>query len=345
MDNTNRCWEILPKVSRSFSLCIKILPKPLNEQMMVSYLIYRIIDTIEDSKAPLSVKRKLFDELIRLLSASKADSARIGHYAASLCTKLDYTYEKELLENTEAVLATYHSQPKKVRVSICKWGRTMANGMYEFQKKKIRTFADQDRYSYYVAGVIGNLFNDLLHINAIIGIKLKRKLSRFARQFGLALQKVNILRDIAQDISSHRYYWPKKLLAKYGLDYNSLCLAENREKALAILREQVADARKYINAAMKYILMLPKNALRVRMFCLIPLFMAIESYAKCIDNWEIFDSQKKVKIGREQVTDIVAKSSLWGTSNERLVKWFLSSMGQTPDFVREEYRRGLLATA
>lgn len=336
----------MPVVSRSFSLCIKILPKPLDEQMMVSYLIYRIIDTIEDSSAPLAVKRKLFHDFLALLQERNFDAARMRSCTAGLCTKLDYTYEKVLLENTGAVLATYYSQPKKVRASIRKWGKTMANGMYEFQKKKIRTFADQDKYSYYVAGVIGNLFNDLLFLNAIIDIDLKRRLSRLARHFGLALQKVNILRDIAQDVSSHRYYWPKKLLAKYGLDYNSLCLAENREKALAILREQVADARKYIDAAMKYILMLPKKALRVRMFCLIPLFMAIESYAKCIDNWDIFDSGKKVKIDRAQVNEIVTKSSLWGTSNERLVNWFLSSMKNScPDFVREEYKRSLLTNA
>jgi farnesyl-diphosphate farnesyltransferase len=202
----------------------------------------------------------------------------------------------------------------------------MAKGMYSFQKKKIETFADQDRYSYYVAGVIGNLFNDLLHFNAIISLRLKRQLSRYARDFGLALQKVNILRDIADDISQNRYYWPRRLLAKYGLDYSSICSKENREKALSVLREQIEDARSYLNAAMKYILLLPKKALRVRMFCLIPLFMAIESYVKCMDNHEIFEAGKKVKITREQVFDIVAKSRLYGTSNERLASWFISSM-------------------
>lgn len=327
MENIERCWGILPKVSRSFALCIKILPKPLNEQMMVSYLIYRIIDTIEDSKAPLRAKKRLFDEFIRLLSLKKMDNEKAQALGKELCNTLDYTYEKELLESTEAVASAYYSQPKRVRASIFKWGKRMAGGMYEFQKKRIETFADQDKYSYYVAGVIGNLFNDLLQINAIIDIRLKRKLSRFARQFGLALQKVNILRDIAEDVSSNRHYWPSKLLAKYGLDYGSLCLKENREKALAILREQVADARKHIDAAMKYIMMLPEKALRVRMFCLIPLFMAIESYVKCMDNREVFES--KVKISREQVTDIVAKSGMWGTSNERLACWFASTMGKT----------------
>jgi farnesyl-diphosphate farnesyltransferase len=160
---------------------------------------------------------------------------------------------------------------------------------------------------------------------------LRKELARHSRQFGLALQKVNILRDIADDISANRHYWPSRILAKYGLTYSNICSAENREKALAVLREQVKDARKYIDAAMQYILRLPKNALRVRMFCLIPLFMAIESYVKCMDNAELFESGKKVKITREQVSEIVAKSGLWGANNELLMGWFAASMRAVPN--------------
>jgi len=218
----------------------------------------------------------------------------------------------------------------------------MAKGMYEFQKKRIETLDDQNTYSYYVAGVIGYLFNDLLYINGIISLRLKQKLHRYAKQFGLALQKVNILRDIANDIAAHRHYWPSALIAKYRLSYDNLCMKENREAAMKILKEQIDDARDYLYAAMKYILLLPKRALKVRMFCLIPLFMAIESYAKCIDNYELFESGKVVKIGRDRVQEIVAKSGLWGTSNERLVGWFVQTMlAAGPDFVREDYVRSL----
>jgi len=330
MNDVNTCWGILPKVSRSFALCIRVLPKPMNEQMMLSYLIYRVIDTIEDSSAQLRTKKKLFSEFLFLLSRKKADLPAAAECSRRLLSKLDYTYEKELLEALPTLTSAYYSQPANVRKCIFQRGRTMANGMYKFQKKRIETFADQDSYSYYVAGVIGHLFNDLLCLNKIIGARLKRQLSRYARQFGLALQKVNILRDIADDIASNRYYWPRKLLQKYGTDYRGLCLQENRDKAMKVLREQIADARKYINAAMKYILMLPKKALRVRMFCLIPLFMAIESYVKCMDNHEVFEAGKKVKISREQVQEIVAKSGMWGTSNERLSSWFMLAMGAVP---------------
>jgi len=335
MEDIDKCWGILPNVSRSFALCIKVLPAPLNRQMMVSYLVFRVIDTVEDSKSPLRLKKRLFCGFLSLLSGRKADDAASAKCSARMLSGLDYTYEKELLESLPALVRAFFSLPAGARKAIRGRARVMARGMYEFQKRPIETFADQDRYSYYVAGIIGHLFNDLLEFNGIITHALRRRLSRFARKFGLALQKVNILRDIADDVASHRYYWPKRLLAKYGLAYSNICSAANREKALAVLREQIEDARGYIGAAMQYILLLPKKALQVRMFCLIPLFMAIESYVKCMDNSDVFEAGAKVKISRERVGDIVAKSGMWGANNERLVKWFAASMGSVPGGVSD----------
>ena len=252
-----------------------------------------------------------------------------------MLSRLNYTYEKELLGALPELVRAFFAQPAGARRAIARRARTMARGMCEFQQRHIETFADQDRYSYYVAGIIGHLFNDLLEFNKVIGARLKRRLSRFAREFGLALQKVNMLRDIADDVASHRYYWPKRLLAKYGLSYGDICSAENRQKALSVLREQIEDARRYIDSAMRYVLLLPKRALRVRMFCLIPLFMAIESYVKCMNNAEVFEAGRKVKITREQVGEIVAKSGMWGSDNERLVRWFASSMSSVPGSVAD----------
>ncbi len=326
MRNDEICWAILPKVSRSFSFCIRMLPRPLDEQMMVSYLIYRVLDTIEDSHAPVQAKKKLFSQFVALLSAREPDAAKIAQCTASLCTQLDYTYEKDLLENVDAVLGTYYSQPSFARRPILKWGCVMARGMYKFQRKPIETFKDQDEYSYHVAGVIGHLFTDLLFHNGIVGRQLKRKLKRYASKFGLALQKVNILRDIAADVIGKRHYWPRRLMAHYNLTYESMCLKENREAAMKVLRAQIANARAYLRDAMRYILLLPKNALKVRKFCLIPLFMAIESYVKCSNSEEVFESGKKVKISHMQVGAILAKTELWCSSNDKLSDWFVNSM-------------------
>ncbi|MCX8197092.1 MAG: squalene/phytoene synthase family protein [Candidatus Micrarchaeota archaeon] len=340
MNHVALCWDILPLVSRSFSLCIRILPKPLNEQMMVSYLFFRILDTIEDSSAPVPVKIKLFRQTILAFQAPRAEKSKIRACKEQLLSQLDYTYEKVLLENFESVVHVFSLQPRPVQLAIIKHGKTMAKGMVKFQRKKIKTFADQNHYSYYVAGIIGYLFNELLFLNGVVSAALKKKLRLYAKRFGLALQKINILRDIAFDIQQNRHYWPELLMRKYGLSYKTLCLSEKRQAALKVLRAQIRNALNYLYSAMKYVLLLPKKAIRVRMFCLIPLFMAIESYAKCIDNHDLFDPAKKVKITRQQVYEIVSKSQLWGTSNEKLINWFLEKMHQAgADFVREEYVR------
>lgn len=328
MDDRGICWDILPYVSRSFALAIKLLPAPLGEQTMLAYLIYRLIDTIEDSHAPLRVKRKLFDALLKSFSRKNYDAARSEAVKAHMLSQVDCNYERELIEKLPSVAAVFYEQPAPVRRVTLRWGREMAAGMYRFQQKRIRTFADQSRYSHYVAGVVGYLFNDLLYYNRIISRRLRTQLRSRARRFGLALQKVNILRDVAHDVPAKRYYWPLGVMQRYRVNYRTLLQPQKRAAAMAVLREEIHDATQYLRAGIQYVLALPKEQVGVRMFCLIPLFMAIESYIACINNSDVFEKEKTVKITREQVGEIVAKSGLWGTSNELLMKWYVACMGR-----------------
>ena len=328
MDNRSVAWDILPKVSRSFALAIKVLPQPLGEQTMLAYLIYRLIDTIEDSHAPLKTKRKLFDTLLKSFSKKGYMAAEVEEVRAHMLSQVDCDYERELIEKLPSVAALFYEQPATIRRVTLRWGREMASGMYKFQKRKIHTFADQNRYSYYVAGVVGYLFNDLLYYNRIISKRLRTQLRGRARHFGLALQKVNILRDVAHDVPARRYYWPLGVMRRYRLNYDTLLEREKRAAAMAVLREEIDDATKYLKSGIQYVMALPKEEIGVRMFCIIPLFMAIESYAACANNSDVFETDKTVKISREQVGEIVAKSGLWGQSNELLMKWYLTCMGR-----------------
>src|SRR6478736_6427264 len=51
------CSGMLPKVSRTFALCIRLLPASLEHPVCVAYLLCRIADTVEDS-ATLSAPEK-----------------------------------------------------------------------------------------------------------------------------------------------------------------------------------------------------------------------------------------------------------------------------------------------
>src|ERR1051325_660646 len=52
------CWRILPLVSRSFAVVIRWLPRGLDDAVMVSYLLCRIADTLEDSVRNVAEKRR-----------------------------------------------------------------------------------------------------------------------------------------------------------------------------------------------------------------------------------------------------------------------------------------------
>ncbi|HLY74755.1 MAG TPA: squalene/phytoene synthase family protein, partial [Planctomycetota bacterium] len=52
------CWEILPAVSRSFAMVIRWLPRGLDDAVMISYLLCRIADTLEDSVRNVGEKRR-----------------------------------------------------------------------------------------------------------------------------------------------------------------------------------------------------------------------------------------------------------------------------------------------
>jgi len=328
MNELKLCWNILPHVSRSFSLCIKLLPKPLDKEVMVSYLIFRVIDTIEDSLSKLEYKKELFDELIEVLSSHKYNQVLTLKCKKNLMEKLNFSYESILLKDFNAVIKVYFSFSETIMKDILKYSKESAQGMYKFQKKNITTFNDQDEYCYYVAGIVGYLLTDLFYHNKVINKRKRDYLMKYARSFGLALQKVNIIRDIAQDILSKRYYWPKNILKEHKLGYNVLCLKKNRSEALVILNNLIKNALPYLKDALHYTTSLPKTAMKVRVFCLIPLFMSIKSFVKCIDNENVFIKNKKVKISREEVKKIVKRSYMYSFSNILLNRWFDQSMKQ-----------------
>jgi farnesyl-diphosphate farnesyltransferase len=325
-DHKKICRGILPKVSRSFAFCITRLPPALAEQMMAAYLIFRVIDTIEDSGADLATKKKGFAEFLDLLRGRPADPKRFDAHRDFLLSKIDHGYEKPLLENVRSVFELYYAFGEKVRETIFSTADEMARGMADYQKRTITDFNAQDEYCYYVAGVVGHMNTRLFHLSGAIDEGLRDDLMTRSKNFGLALQKVNVLRDVAHDLPRGRRYWPGALLAKNGLSYDTLCAKANRDAALKVLDEMVRNALPFLDDAIEYVTRLPRSAVRIRLFCLIPLFMALESFSLCVGNPDVFDRGKLVKITRMDVRRIALKALFLSMSNGALRRWYDQSV-------------------
>ena len=73
------CHAILPKVSRTFALGIRLLPTPLKEAVRTSYLLCRIADTIEDATLlPSTRKGELLGDFRQALDHSDHDHAALA---------------------------------------------------------------------------------------------------------------------------------------------------------------------------------------------------------------------------------------------------------------------------
>jgi farnesyl-diphosphate farnesyltransferase len=148
------------------------------------------------------------------------------------------------------------------------------------------------------------------------------QLANHAVEFGLALQKINILRDVRADMQEGRCYWPEELMQKHGTSRAELLDPMRTHAALAVMEDLVQDVVPYCARALHYIELLPATRFKLRSFCAIPLFMATATARVCRGNADVVLADTAVKITRPEAKSIVLRSKLLGWCNWYLRRWF-----------------------
>jgi phytoene/squalene synthetase len=186
----------LDAVSRSFALCIPQLDQPFRERVALSYLLLRVLDTVED--APFhdrQLQQRQFEAFRRFVRMPPA-RAQVDVFRASFLDQIT-DGERNLLADTQAFLEDAHQLPAGARGVIFSAIERMAQGMAAYQLRpvplRLIDLEDVTRYCCIVAGLVGEL---LTRLWALGGESPPRMI--FAYRFGLFLQKVNILKDRAE---------------------------------------------------------------------------------------------------------------------------------------------------
>ncbi len=292
--------RLLPLVSRSFALCIQLLPKKVKPQVGNFYLLCRYADTIEDSLLPNAKKKGCFKQL--LFCIKKNDSEGIAALGQKILPAIEKGQDGELIRSAEHVLREFNSFGENDRKIGLHWLTEMCRGMEKFSKKNIDSFADLDEYCYFVAGTVG-LYLTELFISAY-NIPNHAEMMDKAKNFGLLLQKVNIIRDFSHDYKDGRVFWPVKVFQKHNVPVASVLASKETAGArMGALQDMVSDARRHVKYAHEYIAMLPDAQLK--MAWSIPLLMALPTLDLCENNEAIFDSGATVKIDRGRTATII----------------------------------------
>lgn len=291
----------LLEVSRTFALTIPQLPQPLRQVVGNGYLLCRIVDTIEDEPALSRAQRApLLGEFAEAV-AGRASGDRFAAELTPLLSDATDDGQRDLVAHAPLVLQVTHGFQPAQRAAIERCIRVMTDGMSEFgggAPDGLDTLRDLERYTYCVAGVVGELVTDLMcEYSAEIAARRDR-LYPLSRRFGCGLQLVNILKDVWEDNRRGVCWLPR---AAFGADID-LSSPDSRHRPAFVegLSTLVAVAREHLEAALEYTLLIPLRETGIRRFLLWTLGLAVLTLRRIHANPR-FSRGEDVKVTRRDV--------------------------------------------
>jgi farnesyl-diphosphate farnesyltransferase len=314
--------EILPGVSRTFALSIRALPGALGQAVNCAYLLCRIADTIEDDPGlGAEAKAALFDRMLTCFD--DADAADQFPLAVAGVTGDDA--HVRLVRNSDLVFAVFRDLPPATRVHVHRWVAEMVAGMRKFvlvypRGIRIQTLDEYKEYCYYVAGTVGYMLTDLWHEHApSIGAREYAVLRERSRAFAEALQTVNILKDVTRDAEhENAIYIPEQLLLANGGSHDSILNPATTPQIRSAMKPLIQLAWADLEHAKDYLLLIPRRAVAIRLFCALPLLFAYATL-RDLSRASTLEAQRTVvKISRAEVKSLTLLSMLGIMSNRML---------------------------
>jgi farnesyl-diphosphate farnesyltransferase len=315
---------MLPAVSRTFALSIRLLPGDLGDAVREAYLLCRIADTVED--AP-DVAPEAKAALLERLSAAFDDPAALRDFLDGARAISGNRAHVRLAHRADLVFAAFGELPIGTQAHVRRWVQEMIGGMRTFVLRypngiRIQSLDEYKEYCYYVAGTVGYLLTDLWHEHASsIGSARHLALRERCRAFAEALQTVNILKDVVRDAEQENsIYIPEELLREHGSGHASILSRECAAETHAALGALVRLAWQDLDQATAYLLAIPRRAVSIRLFCALPLLFAYATLRDLTRKPGAIVQRELVKISRAEVKAITVASVLSVLSNHALAR-------------------------
>jgi farnesyl-diphosphate farnesyltransferase len=274
---------ILESVSRTFALTIPLLPANLEKVVGNTYLLCRIVDTIEDA---VCIDPKTKQMLSTLFVKTVLDPSYSEEFVKeSLMALLNHPNhdEKDLIKNIPRVLRVLQSFDEKQRHAVAQCIQIMSEGMSYFHVRQnqagLEDLKEFEKYCYVVAGVVGEMLTTVFALHSAAFAKAISGKESLAIAFGQALQMTNILKDSPEDQLRGVSWKPK------GVDQTEL---------LVIAHQKLEDS-------LRYIYCIPKSEPGIRQFCFLAFGLAVLTLRQIARRHQ-FQEGAEVKLTRPQVS-------------------------------------------
>lgn len=307
--------NLLKTTSRSFYPTLKYLPKKVRGQIGLLYLLARVADTIADSKHG---ETEFLLKLIREYNdAAQGISTKLPDFTA-VAEIQENPNEAELLRNVRDVVDALDVYDKGDQQRMLECLDTIVSGqildLERFGPAKeggnisaLKNNQEMDDYTYRVAGCVGVFWTkmSLAHVIKMDDNKQEDFFSKGIR-FGKALQMINILRDIPEDLRFGRCYIPSDELSRNGLTPDDLLDPNNIDKFRPLYDEYLDLTNAHLEAAVEYIKMIPETQFRLKASCMLPVLIG-QRTVTLLREGNILDSSDRIKVTRDEIKSYARK--------------------------------------
>ncbi len=211
--NVERAYAEVERVTRArarnFAYGIMVLPKRKRRAIAAIYAFAREVDDIADGDAPPEEKRARLEELHRRLDGPPGDEAM---WLALADARGRFPIPSQPLHDL------------------------VDGGLIDLDRSRYDSFGELRDYCAHVAGAVGV---------ACIGVYGADQPQR-AEALGIALQLINIMRDVREDWQLGRVYLPQDELAAYGVSDEDIGAGRLTPAWQALMAYQAARARGYL---------------------------------------------------------------------------------------------------
>lgn len=317
----NQYIQMLRMVSRTFTLSIEQLPQILRDSITLSYLLLRVSDCLEDHEV-IEVDRKV--RLLELWDKILSGQTPVNTLVDQVIDLDGSDPEVYVVKNAADLIDFLHTLPGEIQRFIVERVRHTTLGMARWQKHGpyVEDEAELDDYMHQVAGRVGYLLTDIFAWYSPVIRARKEELMPLSREYGLALQTVNIIRGMHKDYERGWVFVPRTYLDQVGVTRDQLFMPGYEDKALQVVNLLTQKAERHLVHGLEYIAAFPKHQHRIRLACMWPLFFAVKTLALSQSNINVVANE--VKMTRQDVTRIMRQTMLMGWSNRWLNRYYTS---------------------
>jgi phytoene synthase len=200
--------------ARNFAYGIMVLPREKRRAIAAIYAFARRVDDIADGDLEPAEKRRLLNELRGLLEAEPGD---------------------------DAMLVALEDARKRFPIPGGALRALVDGGLQDLDQTRYATFDDLRGYCTKVAGAVG------VSCVAVYGSADVER----AETLGIALQLINIIRDVREDWELGRVYLPQDELSSFGISEDDIAAGNTSPAWHALMTFQAERARAYLQDGMR----------------------------------------------------------------------------------------------